>query len=114
MEQDLAALLAATRQLLDGAEPSLTDCQDYRRERDELFQRIVEFRAICHDGVSDAETLRQLLVSVLEQDELLMREIRRQLSNISQQMIEVSDRRRLLKSYGLAAGSASSSHLHTA
>ena len=114
VKQDFASLLASTQELLDCAEPSLAAWQVYAQRRNELFERIQNITAIGADSVTDSSALSQLMVSVLEQDELLAQKIRRQLSTISHEMNQLKDRRRLFNAYVLAAESPHSSHIHTA
>ena len=112
--QDLASLLASTQELLACAEPSLTAWQGYTLRRDELFQRIGDIAARRADSVDESKARQRLIASVLEQDEFLTQKIRRHLSIISREMIELADRRRLFNAYVLGAESPRSGHLHTA
>ena len=114
IHQDLASLLASTKELLACAEPSLAAWQGYSLRRNELFQRIGDISALRADSVDDAKALQGLMASVLEQDEFLMLKIRRDLSKISHELDELADRRRLFNAYVLAAPSPRSYHLHTA
>ena len=111
---DLESLLAGTQELLACAEPSLTAWQDYNLRRNEVFQRLRDMPTLRADSVANSQGLQRLIVLVLEQDELLMQEIRRHLSKISHEMNELADRRRLFNAYVLGAPSPRSCHIHTA
>jgi hypothetical protein len=112
--QDLVALLESTQELVACAEPSLTAWQGYTIQRNQLLQRIQDKSALRADSVADSEGLQRLIASVLEQDELLLKEIRRHLSKIGHEMNEMADLRRLFKAYVLSATSPRSGHMHTA
>ena len=112
--KDLASLLAITEELLACPEPSLAVWQDYTVRRTQLFQRLQGMPTPMTNSVADSKALQPLIASVLEQDELVTREIRHHLSKISHEMIELADRRRLFNAYVLGVRSPRSSHLHTA
>lgn len=114
MYQYLASLLASTEELLACAEPSVADLQDYTLLRNQVFQRFQAMPTHRVDSAADSTGLQQLIISVLENDELLVQKIRHHLSKISRQMIELADGRRLFNAYVLGAQFPRSCHLHTA
>lgn len=66
------------------------------------------------DRVANSAAVQQLITSVLEKDQTLVQKIGQQLSNISQEMVELADRRRVVNAYALDAQSLRSYHHRTA
>ena len=66
------------------------------------------------ERVANSTSLQQLITSVLEKDQTLVQKIGQQLSNISQEMVELADRRRVFNAYARHAQSLRSYHHRTA
>lgn len=66
------------------------------------------------ERVAHSTSLQQLITSVLEKDQTLVQKIGQQLSNISQEMVELADRRRVFNAYARDAQSLRSYHHRTA
>ena len=66
------------------------------------------------DRIANSAALQQLITWVLEKDQAFALKIGQQLSNISQQMVELADRRRVFNAYTQDARSLRLSHHRTA
>ena len=112
--QDLASLFASTEDMLTCPDPGLEAWQDYTVRRNQVFQRLQDLPMFTEDRIANSAALQQLITSVLEKDEALVLKIGQQLSNISQEMVELADRRRVVNAYTLDAQSLRSYHHRTA
>ena len=112
--QDLASLLASTEDMLTCPDPGLEAWQDYTVRRNQVFQRLQDLPIFTEDRIANSVALQQLITSVLEKDQALVLKIGQQLSNISQQMVELADRRRVFNAYTQDARSLRLSHHRTA
>ena len=112
--QELAALLASTEDMLICPDPGLEAWQVYTVRRNQVFQRLQDLPMFTDDRIANSAALQQLITSVLEKDQALVLKIGQQLSNISQQMVELADRRRVFNAYNQDARSLRLSHHRTA
>ena len=112
--RELASLLASTEDILNCPDPSLAAWQGYGRRRSQVFQRLQELQMCTENSVADCTAVRQLINSVLEIDQMLVQKIGRQLSNISQEMAQLADRRRVFNAYARGAQPLCSYHHRTA
>lgn len=95
----LAEVLADSERLLATTEPGLADWQDYGRRRSELFERLQNTPAAAARSGLEADALGRLYARVLENDRLLMAKIGRHLSEISRELENLAEQRRLFKAY---------------
>ncbi|MGZ8465488.1 MAG: hypothetical protein ACXWXT_08085, partial [Candidatus Binatia bacterium] len=112
--QEILSLLAITEDLLNCPDPSLEVWEGYALRRNAVFQRLWDLPMCTEDIVADSPALQPLMTSVLEKDQVLVQKIGQQLSNISREMIELSDRRRVFNAYARIAQSMGSYHHRTA
>lgn len=114
ISRELASLLASTEDMLSRPDPSLAAWQGYTCRRSQVFQRLQELQMGTEDSVANCTAVRQLITSVLEIDQMLVQKIGRQLSNISQEMAKLADRRRVFNAYARDAQPQCSYHHRTA
>jgi hypothetical protein len=112
--QEILSLLAITEDLLNCPDPSLEVWEGYALRRNAVFQRLWDLPMCTEDIVADSPALQPLVTLVLEKDQVLVQKIGQQLSNISREMIELSDRRRVFNAYARIAQSMGSYHHRTA
>jgi len=112
--QELASLLASTDDLLTSPHPSLQDWQGYTVRRNQVFQRLRELSSCTADRAANSAVVQQLIASVLEKDQILVQQIAQQLSNLSQELVELADRRKVFNAYAQDAQSLRSYHHRTA
>ena len=87
----LSVLLADSQALLDSQEPSFASWEDYRERRDELFSHCKRLSSPIAENVGEAAALRNLMISILEKDRLLVQKIQREMSSIRRDMDAVAE-----------------------
>lgn len=98
IEQELAALTAATQALLDCTEPSAAMWEEYTLMRNQLFDRW-QSSAGGSDGWADAGKLQALLIFAQQQDAILLQKVQRQLADVCRQLGEVTENKRAVDAY---------------
>ena len=110
----LSVLLADSQALLDSPEPSFSSWEDYKDRRNELFDRLQRLSSPIAGNAGETAMLRNLMMSLLEKDRLLVQKIQRMMSSIRRDMEAVAEQRRLVKTYHAEPGASHSLHRFTA
>jgi hypothetical protein len=90
--------MAKSQALLDCAEPTLSDWEEYSSARNDLFNRLAALPSLCADG-DDAGDVQDLVAQTFEKDRLLLQRIENQLSSLREQIATAAENSRASEIY---------------